>query len=222
LFANAGNFDIAFGSKGKLEMSNSGGWTRGGLTAAGALRISSGSFFSGVMSNSGMEGADGIFLAVNGQDSSWKVEKSTLNVSNFTFAPASEYRSGPFSVSSGAYKANIEIMETNLRFAGKAIDMRLTGAESSMILKGVTSQTGSEAVYFGATGYKGIVMIENSTFYGNPAIDVVSGVEGATAVIGNPGLLYAQQRISVSTRTGGSCVVTPLYSLTAPQVNACR
>ena len=31
------------------------------------------------------------------------------------------------------------------------------------------------------------------------------------------GTLYAQSSVRVSTGAGGSCVVTPLYSLTAPQ-----
>jgi hypothetical protein len=222
LFANSGDLDIAFGTKGKLEISNSGGWTRGGLTAAGALRIGSGGFFGGVMNDSGAEGAAGIFFALNGQDSSWKIENSTLNVSNFTFADASAFRNGPLVVNSSAYKTNVEIINTNLRFAGKAINLRLSGEESSLALKNVTSQTSSEAVYLGAPGQKGIVLIENSTFYGNPSIDVVSGASGASAVVGNPGLLYAQQRVTVRTGAGGSCVVTPMFSLSAPQVNACR
>jgi hypothetical protein len=222
VIALAGGLDLRFGSKGKFEMVDSGGWTRGGLRASGALRIVSGTFFDAVMSNSGMEGAAGIFLAMNGSESAWKIEKSVLNVSNFTFGDGAAYSAGPLSITSNAFKASVSIAESDLRFASRAVTMHLAGAESTLQLKQVTSQTGSEAVYLGAPGYKGIAMVENSLFYGNPDIVVQSGSEGATAVIGNPGSLYAQRAVRVFTGTGGSCVVTPLSSLIAPQVNACR
>jgi hypothetical protein len=222
MIANAGDLTMQFGQTGKFDMLDSGGWTRGGLTSAGALRISSGAFFQGASTNAGMEGAAGIFIAMNGADSSWKIEKSTLNVSNFTFADASAYSAGPLSITSSATKANVEIVETNVRFASRSIVMRLMGAESTLLLKQVTSQTGSQTVYFGAPRDKGVVLVENSTFYGNPGIVVETGSNGSTGVVGNPGSLYAQNTIRVSTGAGGSCVVTPLWSLTAPQINACR
>jgi hypothetical protein len=222
MIANAGDLSMRFGQFGKLDMLDSGGWTRGGLTSAGALRIESGAFFQGALSNAGMEGAAGIFIAMNGTDTSWKIEKSTLNVSNFTFADASAFRSGPLSITGSAPKANLEILETNIRFASQAITMRLNGIESTLLLKQVSSQTGSQAVYFGAPSDKGVVLVENSLFYGNPGIVVETRSNGSTGVVGNPGSLNAQSRIRVSTGIGGSCVVTPLSSLTAPQVSACR
>jgi hypothetical protein len=222
LFAGSGDLAIGFGLYGKFEMVNSGGWTRGGLTAAGALRVTSSTYFSGTMSNSGMEGGRGIFLRMNAGESGWKIEKSVLNVSNFTFGGANPYTTGPLSISSLAQKVIVEISETNVRFASDAITMRLSGAESSLLLKQVSSLTGGQAVYLGTPGEKGVTLIENSMFRGNPSVDVVSGVSGATAVTNSPGALYAQQRISVSTGAGGSCVVTPVSSLSAPQVDACR
>jgi hypothetical protein len=221
MIARTGNLALQFGQFSKFEMLNSGGWTRGGLTAAGALRIASGAFFEGMLSNAGMEGAAGIFIAMNGTDSSWKIEKSTLNVSNFTFADASTFSAGPLSITSAAYKAKLEIAETSIRFASKAIDMSLTGAESTLQLKQVKSQTSSEAVYIGAPREKGVVLVENSLFYGNPGIVVETGANGSTGVIGNPGSLYAQRNVRVSTGAGGSCVVSPTYSLTAPLVSIC-
>lgn len=220
--ALTGDLAMQFGSNGKLEIVDSGGWNRGGLTAAGALRIASGQVFEGKLTNAGMEGAGGISLAMNGADSKWTIEKSTLNLSNFNFADASPYRAGPLSITSSALKAFVEISETNIRFASRAIDMRLGGAESTLLLKGVTSQTASETIYLGASGYKGVVLIESPVFYGNPDIVVQSGTEGSTAVIGNAGLLSAQRSVRVSAGAGGSCTVTPAYTLSAPQVSACR
>jgi hypothetical protein len=222
MIARAGDLSLQFGQFGKFEMVNSGGWNRGGLTTAGALSVASGGFFQGMLSSAGMEAANGIFIAMNGTDSGWKIEKSTLNVSNFSFASASAFSSGPLSITSDAYKANVEISESYIRFASKTIDMRLTGGESSLLLKKVTSQTASESIYIGAPRDKGVVLIENSLFFGNPAIVVETGSNGSTGVVGNPGSLYAQRSVRVSTGAGGSCVVTPLYSITAPQVSACR
>jgi hypothetical protein len=224
MYASAGDMRLQFGQKGKLEMINSGGWTRGGLSTQGALRIGSGAFFQGNLSNAGLEGASGIFLAINGADSAWKIEQSTLNVSNFTFSAVdgSANRSGPLSIVGTAPKASVEIVETNIRFASQAITMRLSGAESTLLLKGTTSQTGSQAVYLGAPGDKGVVLVENSLFYANPGIVVETGTNGSTGVVGNPGTLYAQNSIRVSTGFGGACVVTPLWSLSAPQISACR
>lgn len=222
LYARDGDFGATFGSKGKLEMKNSGGWTRGGIRARGAVRFATGPFFSGSMSDSGIEGGGGIRLDINGSDTEWKIEKSTLNVSNFTFAGAAPVSFGPFEIQSSAPKTKVEISDTNLRFASETIDMRLAGAESSLLLKSVTSQTGSRSIYLGAPGEKGIVLIERPLFFGNPEITVQSGPSGSTGVIGNPGSLYAQQRVSVSTGAGGSCIVTPSSMLTAPQVSACR
>ncbi len=222
LFARSGDFQATFAGKGRLEMKNSGGWTRGGIRSRGAVRFTTGPFFTGSVSDSGIEGGGGIRLDVLGSDTEWKIEKSTLNVSNFTFAGAAPVSFGPFAIQGSAPKTKVEISDTNLRFASETIDMRLAGAESSLLLKNMTSQTGSSAVYIGAPGDKGIVLIERPLFFGNPEITVQSGPSGSTGVIGNPGSLYAQQRVSVSTGAGGSCIVTPSSMLTAPQVDACR
>jgi hypothetical protein len=224
IFAGAGNLTVQFGQKGKLNMVESGGWTRGGLSTLGALRIGSGAYFQGSLSNSGMEGGTGIFLAANGTESSWKIEKSTLNVSNFNYSTVddSAMTYGPLSITSSAPKVNVEISESNIRFASQAVTMHLAGAESTLLLKQATSQTGSQAIYLGAPGDKGIVLVEKSFFIGNPSVVVVSGNNGATGVIGSPGSLSAQNSIRVTSGVGGSCIVTPQNSLLAPQVSACR
>ncbi|MGL6291322.1 MAG: hypothetical protein ACRC2H_11575 [Silanimonas sp.] len=222
LYARDGDFNANFAGKGRLEMKNSGGWTRGGIRARGAVRFATGDFFTGTVSDSGIEGGAGIRFDIFGRDTEWKVEKSTLNVSNFTFAGAAPVTTGPFAIQSSAFKSKVEISDTNLRFASQTIDVRLAGAESSLLLNGVTSQTGSQSIYLGAPGDKGVVLIERPLFLGNPEIVVQSGPSGATGVIGNPGSLTAQRRVSVSSGPGGSCVVTPSWTLTAPQVEACR
>lgn len=222
LVARNGDFSATFAGKGRLEMKNSGGWTRGGIRSRGAVRFATGPFFTGSVSDSGIEGGAGIRLDILGSDTEWKIEKSTLNVSNFTFAGAAPVTFGPFAIQSSAFKAKVEISDTNLRFASQTVDMRLAGAESSLLLNNVSSQTGSQSIYLGAPGEKGVVLIERPLFLGNPEISVQSGASGATAVIGNPGTLTAQQRVSVSTGAGGSCAVTPSSMLTAPQVDACR
>jgi hypothetical protein len=221
-FATEGDLAINFGRFAKLEMIESGGWTSGGLRARGALRVASDAFFSGTISKSGIEGGHGIFLDLRGDDSVWKIDSSTVNVSSFTFAPADAVSFGPFEVTSAARKALLEISDVNLRFAARTVTISLTGAESSVLMKKLTSQTGSQNVYVGATGEKGLVLIENSSFYGNPEISVLSGSAGATTVIGSPGTLYAQRRVSVATGAGGSCFVDPPSTLQAPEIRNCR
>ncbi len=222
VFAEAGDLNLQLGHYAKLEIADSGGWTQGGLTANGLLNISSSSYFSGMMVNSSLEGANGIAVAMNGNDSIWKIEKSTLNVSNFNFAEAAAFATGPFIIDSNAYKNFVEIVDTNLRFASKAVRIHLGGAESTIMLKNVNSQADSESVYFGAPSYKGAVMLEKSRFSGNPSVIVETGVGGSTAVVGEPGYLNAQGSIKISTKNTGSCVVTPISMLSAPQVSACR
>jgi hypothetical protein len=222
LFATAGDLAISFGRFAKMEMVESGGWTRGGLRAARALRIDSDAFFSGVVSNSGLEGGQGIFLDLRGDDSLWKIGNATLNVSSFTFAGGNPVTYGPFQVTSAARKALVEIADVNLRFASQDVTLSLTGAESGILMKNLTSQTGSRNVFIGATGDKGIALIENSGFSGNPEVQVVSGPNGATKVVGSPGFLNAQQRVVVATGAGGSCEVLPLSLASAPMVSLCR
>jgi hypothetical protein len=220
--ANTGDLSIGFGRTGKFEMSNSGGWTYGGLAARGELRITASVLFSGFASDSGLVGGKGIRLHLTGGESNWKIEKSTINVSDTQFVGYDTFSSGPLSITSAAQKVNVDIIESNIRFASEAVNMRLSGSESNLVLKKVISQTGSRSVYLGAPGEKGIVMVENSGFYGNPDIVVQSGNFGATAIIGSPGYMQAQRSVRVTSGSGGSCIVTPLFTLSAPQVAACR
>jgi hypothetical protein len=209
--ALAGNFALNFGQLGKMEMLNSGGWTRGGFRSQGSMKITSGAFFSGTVFDSGFEGAKGIQLTLNGEDSSWKIEKTTLNVSNFTFRESNPFTTGDFIINGAGNKAKVEITDSDLRFTSDNITMNLTGVESSLLLKNTTSQTGAKAVYVGATGEKGIVFMEDTLFLGNPDVEVVTGVFGTTAVLG--GTLYAQRTVRVKTGQGGSCTVFPSYAL---------
>jgi hypothetical protein len=222
VLAAEGNLSLKLGHYSKLEIVDSGGWTRGGLTANGLLSISSYAYFSAALVNSGLEGGRGIAVTMSGNDSSWKIENSTLNASNFTLAGESAFTTGPLTIESSAYKNQVEIIDTNIRFASKAVRIGLSGAESTVLMKNVQSQTGSESVYFGASGYKGIVMLENSGFSGNPSVVVATGIGGSTAVVGSPGYLRAQGSIHISTKNTGSCVVTPISMLTAPQISVCR
>jgi hypothetical protein len=66
------------------------------------------------------------------------------------------------------------------------------------------------------------VNIETPLFFGNPEVVVESGLTGTTNVIGNPGSLTGQQRVSVSAGAGGSCNVFPISMLRAPVVQACQ
>ncbi len=222
VFASAGDLNLQLGHYAKLEIVDSGGWTRGGLTASGLLNISSYAYFSGAMVNSGFEGGNGIAIAMSGNDSGWKIEKSTLNVSNFTFGEESAFTTGSLTIDSGAYKNYLEMVDTNIRFASKDVRVKLSGAESTVLMKNVQSQTGSGSIYFGAPSYKGVVMLENSGFSGNPSVVVETGIGGSTAVVGSPGYLQSQSSIHISTKNTGSCVVTPISMLTAPQISACR
>lgn len=224
LYATVGNLVMAFGEKGKLEINQSGGWYQPRVSAKGTLIVSAGAFFNATILRSGLQGAQGIDIALNGFDSSMKLERVDLLVSSGAASPA-PYIFGPLFISGNAEKVSVEMNDVNVMEASQTVDIELAGAESKLSMKGVTSSTGSSEVFIGATGEKGEVKLDITRFFGNPSVTVVSGVSGSTSV-SNPtsgvtGGFSAVNEINISAGAGGSCNASTLY-MNAPILNICR
>jgi hypothetical protein len=224
LQATVGDLDIAFGEKGKMEINQSGAWYQPRVSAKGVLAISAGASFSGTVLRSGLQGAKGIDIELNGFDSGMKFETVDMLLSSGATSPG-PYTTGSLMITGLATKVAIEMNGVNVMEASQDVDIDLTGAESKLAMKDVRSQTGSAQVFLGATGEKGEVMIENSRFFGNPNVEVRSGVSGKTEVInatsGVTGGFSAVQAIIIGTGAGGACNASSMY-MNAPTMSICR
>ncbi len=218
LNATAGDLVLAFGEKAKMEINQSGAWYQPQVTARGSLSITAGPFFNATLLNSGLQGTQGIGIALNGADSSMKFENIDLLLASGALA-SGPYITGSLNIASNAPKVSIEMNDVELMEASQYIDIELAGAESKLSLKSVNSQTSSREVFIGATGQKGEVKIEGALFYGIPTVTVVSGASGSTSVV--RGQLTATSSVNVSTGAGGSCYADSLY-INAQTLNLCR
>jgi hypothetical protein len=224
LAATVGNIAFAFGEKGKMEINQSGGWYQPRVSARGTLSITAGASFSGSVLRSGLQGAQGVDIALNGFDSGMKFESVDILLTSGATSPA-PYLTGSLTIAGNAPKVSIEMNGVNVMEATQTIDMELAGAESKLLLKDVRSMTGGRDVFIGSTGEKGEVSLENSRFFGLPTVVVTSGVSGTTKVVnatsGVTGGLTASESITISAGAGGSCVANSMYH-SAPILNLCR
>ena len=203
--ATAGSLAVSFGQKGKLSMLASGGWTGGGLDATGSLTVATGALFSGEVVSSGLAGRQGMTLDVNGAESVWKIEKSTLHSGDWQGVFA------PLRVNSNASKTSIEWADTTIRGASSVV-MALTGSETNVALKTVYHHAGaSQSTSLRAMGAKSVMSIENSVLVGSPSVVVETGAEGVTKVSGQFTHLLANSptggSVRVAAGAGGSCYV---------------
>jgi hypothetical protein len=191
LQTSVGALSVRFGEKGMLSMLNSGGWTGGGLDAAGALTITSGPLFNGEVVSSGIQGRQGLTLNIGGAESSWKVEKSAVHAGE---ALGVWY---PLAINSSAAKTSIEWSDVQVR-GGSSVRVELSGAETKLSLKGVYRAGFADVISIRAMGAKSEIVIDNSVFDGFPSLVVESGVDGVTKLSGP----FA--RLSANSPTGGS------------------
>lgn len=224
LSATAGILVLAFGEKAKMEINESGAWYQPRVKARGSLIISAGAFFTASVLRSGLQGTQGISIDLNGFDSSMKFERVDMLLSSGATSPG-PYITGSLYITGNAAKASIEMNDVAVMEASRTVDIELAGAESKLSLNGVSSSTGGEAVFLGATGEKGEVKTENTRFYGKPSVVVVSGQSGSTVVAnatsGVTGGFTATNEINISAGAGGSCNASTAY-MSAPVLNICR
>jgi hypothetical protein len=224
LAATVGNLALAFGEKGKMEINQSGIHYDPRVSARGTLSITAGASFSGTILRSGLQGAQGVDITLNGFDSSMKFETVDILLSTGATSPA-PYTVGSLNIIGNAPKVSIEMNDVDLMETSQNIDIELAGEESKLLLKNVMSATGGRDVFLGATGKKGEVNLENSRFFGQPAVIVTSGESGSTKVVnatsGITGGLIASERVVISTGVGGSCVGASIYH-SAPILDICR
>jgi hypothetical protein len=217
--ATQGDLSIAFGSKGLMEVKNSGAWYQPRLSARGALRINSSHFFSGTIVQSGVQGATGIHITLGGSDSSMKVENTDMLVSSG--APnGGTYTAGPFAVRSGAANVSFEMINVNLMEASRDVTIDFGGFASKVGLKSVRSQTGSQRIAFTARGFGSEVKIEDALFYANPEVVVEAGISGNVFIGGSTSSIRATQSIRVRAANQGSCFVQP-GAVSAPSQQLC-
>ena len=190
------------------------------LSARGRLTLTAGAGFNGTISQSGMQGALGIGITLDGTESTLKIEGSDLLVSS-SVPNGGTYTSGDFSVTSGAAKVAVELLQSTLLEAGKAVQIVLTGAESRIALQGLNSQTISQRIAIRASGFKGEARAENGLLQATPDAIVESGPGSSTQVTHSPGRLSATERIVVHTGTNGSCSAST-QGLAAPVLQICR
>jgi hypothetical protein len=222
--ATAGNVVFEFGEKAKMEINQSGAWYQPRVRAKGLLIIRAGAFFTGNVLQSGLQGAQGIDIELNGFDSSMRFEMVDMLLSSGATSPG-PYTAGSLKILGNAAKASVEMNDVAVMEASQRVDIDLAGVESKLALKLVTSQTGSGAVFLGATGEKGEVKTENTSFFGNPSVVVVSGPMGSTVVAnatsGVTGGFSATNEVSISAGAGGSCNASTAY-MSAPILSICR
>jgi hypothetical protein len=215
-----GNLALQFGQKGLMEVKNSGGWYQPRLAARGQLSLSAGAFFSGSVVQSGLQGAAGVQIALNGTDSNLMLENSDVLVSSGA-SSGGVYTTGPFSVTGSASKVSFSAINVNLMEASGNITMALNGAESKLGLKSLRSQTGSQRISLTAMGTKSEVNVESVLMYGIPEVIIESGAQGSTTVGGSPNTINSAQLIRARAGLGGSCSVNP-QGLSAPTLQICR
>ncbi|MBL8208037.1 MAG: hypothetical protein JNM09_27640 [Blastocatellia bacterium] len=233
LRASAGNLSISLGATGKLELINPFGLTNpNGLEATGAVSLTAGTNFSGVLGDANIQAGTGISISMGGADSILKLDEASLN-SN----------AGAISISGAGQKTNIEMSQGNYS-APAGVSVILPSADTGLKVKdgifaggngSITLQSGGAAASFGnievnqsrfttsstvriTSGVGGKTIVDNVQLDGGQGVEVLSGTQGNSLVKNSRGT-SATVRIAAG---GGGVCLSDNNLFNAPVQNLCR